>query len=267
MPAGEYLMEDFHYAGGLQAVNKALLEKDLLHGDQVTVNGKTVIQNCAEAQNYNEDVIRPMDKALTEDGGIAVLRGNLAPDGCVLKPSAASKDLMTHKGKAVVFESIEDYHERIDAPDLDVDKDSILVLKGCGPKGYPGMPEVGNMSLPAKLLKEGVEDMVRISDARMSGTAYGTVILHVAPESAAGGPLAFIQNGDEIDLDVNARKLDLLVSDEEMDRRRAAWTPPPPRSETGYQRLYHDHVEQADKGADWGILSGVRGSDVPRDSH
>jgi L-arabonate dehydrase len=267
MPAGEYLMEDFHYAGGLQAVNKALLAKGLLHGDHVTVNGRTVTQNGAEAENYNEDVIRPMDKALTDDGGIAVLRGNLAPDGCVLKPSAASPELMKHKGKAVVFESIEDYHDRIDAPDLDVDKNSILVLKGCGPKGYPGMPEVGNMSLPAKLLKEGVVDMVRISDARMSGTAYGTVILHVAPEAAVGGPLAFIENGDQIELDVDARKLDLLVSDEEMDRRRAAWTAPPPRMETGYQRLYHDHVEQADKGADWGILSGVRGSEVPRDSH
>ena len=267
MPAGEYLMEDFHYAGGLQAVNKALLARELLHGDHVTVNGRTVTGNCAEAENYNEDVIRPMDKALTDDGGIAVLRGNLAPDGCVLKPSAASPDLMKHKGKAVVFESIEDYHDRIDAPDLDVDKNSILVLKGCGPKGYPGMPEVGNMSLPAKLLKEGVVDMVRISDARMSGTAYGTVILHVAPEAAVGGPLAFIENGDQIELDVDARKLDLLVSDEELDRRRAAWTPPPPRMETGYQRLYHDHVEQADKGADWGILSGVRGSEVPRDSH
>ena len=162
MPAGEYLMEDFHYAGGLQAVNKALLARELLHGDHVTVNGRTVTGNCAEAENYNEDVIRPMDKALTDDGGIAVLRGNLAPDGCVLKPSAASPDLMKHKGKAVVFESIEDYHDRIDAPDLDVDKNSILVLKGCGPKGYPGMPEVGNMSLPAKLLKEGVVDMVRI---------------------------------------------------------------------------------------------------------
>jgi L-arabonate dehydrase len=267
MPAGDYLMEDFHYAGGLQAVNKALLAKDMLHADHVTINGNTVAENCAQAENYNEDVIRPMDKALTDDGGIAVLRGNLAPDGCVLKPSAASPRLMKHKGRAVVFESIEDYKARIDDPDLDIDADCIMVLKGCGPKGYPGMPEVGNLGLPTKLLKQGVEDMIRISDARMSGTAYGTVILHVAPESAVGGTLAFIENGDEIELDVDARKLDLLVSDEELDRRRVAWTPPPPRSETGYQRLYHDHVEQADKGADWGILSGVRGSEVPRDSH
>lgn len=266
-PSGQYLMEDLFYAGGLQAVMRVLGEHGLLNRDALTVNGQTQWENVKDAPNWNTDVIRPFDNPIVEQGGIAVLRGNLAPNGAVLKPSAASPHLMKHRGRAVVFENIEHYKQRIVEPDLDIDADSVLVLKNCGPRGYPGMAEVGNMGLPPKLLKEGVKDMVRISDARMSGTAYGTVVLHVAPEAAAGGPLALVQDGDIIELDVAGRRLHLDVSDAELATRRAAWQAPPPASEGGYVRLYVDHVQQADKGADLDFLVGTRGVVVTRESH
>ena len=265
MPAGKYLMEDFYYAGGLPAVIREL--GDLIHRDALTVNGKTMGENVAEAPCYNREVIRPLSDAFKSNSGIAVLRGNLCPNGAVVKPSAATPELMKHSGRAVVFENIEDFYARIDAPDLDVDESSVLVLKNCGPKGYPGMPEVGNMPLPPKILKKGITDMVRISDARMSGTAFGTVVLHVSPEAAAGGVLALVQNGDVIELDVAARKLHLSVPDSELTRRRAAWKPTPPVYERGYYKLYFDHVLQADKGADLDFLPGRSGAAVPRDSH
>jgi dihydroxyacid dehydratase/phosphogluconate dehydratase len=211
MPSGQYLMEDFYYAGAVPAVVRALGEHDILHRDAPTVNGKTIWENCREAPNWNAEVIRPWDRPLVERGGIAVLRGNLAPNGAVIKPSAASTRLMRHVGRAIVFENIEDYKRRIDDPTLEADEDSVMVLKNCGPKGYPGMAEVGNMGLPPKLLKRGVTDMVRISDARMSGTAYGTVVLHVSPEAAIGGPLAHVREGDRIELDVEQRRLHLDV--------------------------------------------------------
>ncbi|MCH7544084.1 MAG: dihydroxy-acid dehydratase [Proteobacteria bacterium] len=267
MPSGRFLMEDYYYAGGLPAVLRALGEAGLLHRDAPTVNGKTIWQNTADAPNYNTEVIRPFDKALTKSGGIAVLRGNLAPDGAVLKPSAASPDLMRHRGRAVVFETIEHYYERIDDPALDIDESSVMVLKNCGPKGYPGMAEVGNLGLPPKILEKGITDMVRISDARMSGTAYGTVVLHVTPEAAAGGPLALVQEGDMITLDVAERRLEIEVSDEDLEARRAAWSPPPPPMTGGYQKLYFDHVLQADRGCDLDFLVGGRGAAVPRESH
>ena len=267
MPSGRFLMEDYYYAGGLPAVLRALGEAGLLHRDAPTVNGKTIWQNTADAPNYNTEVIRPFDKALTKSGGIAVLRGNLAPDGAVLKPSAASPDLMRHRGRAVVFETIEHYYERIDDPALDIDESSVMVLKNCGPRGYPGMAEVGNLGLPPKILEKGITDMVRISDARMSGTAYGTVVLHITPEAAAGGPLALVQEGDMIILDVAERRLEIEVSDEELEARRAAWSPPPPPMTGGYQKLYFDHVLQADKGCDLDFLVGGRGAEVPRESH
>ena len=266
MPSGRFLMEDFFYAGGLPAVLRRLGEAGLLEKDAITANGKTIWENNHDAAIWNDEVIRPFDKPLTKSGGIAVLRGNLAPRGAVLKPSAATPALMVHKGKAVVFETIEDYKQRIDDPNLDVDKDSILVLKNCGPKGYPGMAEVGNMGLPAKVLKTGVKDMVRISDARMSGTAYGTVILHTAPEAAAGGPLAIVQDGDMIEVDVPNRKLELLVPAAEIEKRLKSWKPAPLPS-GGYQRLYIEHVGQADEGADLDFLKGIRGSIVTRESH
>jgi L-arabonate dehydrase len=233
----------------------------------MTVNGKTMGENTREAPCWNREVIREFAQPIREHAGIAVVRGNLAPLGAVIKPSAATPRLLQHRGRAVVFEDIEDFKARIDRPDLAVDENSVLVLKGCGPKGYPGMPEVGNMPLPPKLLQRGVTDIVRISDARMSGTAYGTVVLHVAPESAAGGPLALVQEGDEIHLDVAARKLDLCVAEDELARRRAGWTPPPPRATGGYQQLYIQHVLQADRGADLDFLIGCRGAGVPRESH
>ena len=267
MPSGKYLMEDFYYAGGLPAIVRALGEKGLLNKDAVTVNGKSIWENCQNAPNYNADVIRPFDKPLVESGGIAVLTGNLAPDGAVLKPSAASPHLLKHRGRAVVFETIEDYHARIGDPTLDVDASCVLVLKNCGPKGYPGMAEVGNMGLPPKVLETGVTDMVRISDARMSGTAYGTVVLHVCPEAAVGGPLALVQNGDMIELDVPARRLTLDVSDDELAKRRAAWRAPEPSMKGGYQGLYVKHVQQANTGADLDFLVGCRGSTVLRESH
>jgi dihydroxy-acid dehydratase len=267
MPSGRCLMEDFYYAGGLPAVIRALGEHDLLARDALTVNGKTIWENCQEAPNWNAEVIRPWDRPLLDRGGIAVLRGNLAPNGAVIKPSAASPHLMRHAGRAVVFENIEHYRERIADPALDVDENSVLVLKNCGPKGYPGMAEVGNMGLPPKVLKRGITDMVRISDARMSGTAYGTVVLHVCPEAAIGGALALVADGDRIELDVEARRLHLDVAGEELARRRAAWTPHPPPMSGGYQGLYFDHVLQADTGADLDFLVGCRGNAIPRESH
>ncbi|MFT4513969.1 MAG: L-arabonate dehydrase [Planctomycetota bacterium] len=267
MPAGKFLMEDFFYAGGLPAVLHRLDQHGLLEGNAATVSKMTMREQNAGAEVVDERVIRPLDEPLHEDGGIAVLRGNLAPLGCVIKSAAASASLMQHRGRAVVFDSIEHYNERILDPDLDIDATSIMVLRGCGPKGYPGMPEVGNFALPAKLLEQGVRDMVRISDARMSGTAYGTAVLHVAPESACGGPLALVRDGDEIELDVAARRLHLHVDDEELARRRTEWQAPPPRMASGYQRLYHDHVQQADGGCDLDFLVGRRGAEVPRESH
>lgn len=265
MPSGRFLMEDLCYAGGLPAVMKEL--DDLLDGDALTITGRTVAENIAPAENFNPEVIRPLDRPLVADGGIAVLRGNLAPDGAVLKPSAASPDLMRHRGRAVVFTSIEDYKARIDSPDLEIDEDSIMVLQNCGPKGYPGMAEVGNMALPQKLLAKGVRDLVRISDARMSGTAFGTVVLHVAPEAAAGGTLALVRDGDMIELDVGARRLHLDVPEVTLAERRAAWKAPTPAMTGGYTSLYVSHVLQADRGADLDFLVGSRGHAVPRESH
>jgi L-arabonate dehydrase len=266
-PSGKYLMEDFCYAGGLPVVHRLLGAAGLLRKDAETVTGNSLWSNVKEAENYNEDVIMPMTAPLASTGGLVVLRGNLSPNGAVLKPSAASAHLMQHRGRAVVFEDIEDYHEKIDDPDLDVDENCVLVLKNCGPKGYPGMAEVGNMGLPPKLLKKGITDMVRISDARMSGTAYGTVVLHVSPEAAIGGPLALVQNGDMIELDVETKYLNLEVSEDELERRQAEWSPVPPPMAGGYQKLYFDHVQQADKGADLDFLVGRRGVEVLRESH
>ena len=266
-PSGRFLMEEFYYAGGVPAVMRRLAEHKLLHNDAVTVNGHTIWENVKDAECYNDEVIRPFDKPLVASGGIAVLRGNLAPDGAVLKPSAASAELMKHRGRAVVFENIEHYKARIGDPNLDVDKDCVLVLKNCGPVGYPGMAEVGNMGLPPKVLKTGVTDMVRISDARMSGTAYGTAVLHVAPEAAAGGTLALVQDGDMIELDVDARRLHLDVPDAELARRKQAWKKPEPAMKGGYQQLYTEHVQQANLGADFDFLRGTRGSVVSRESH
>jgi len=265
MPSGKYLMEDFYYAGGLPAVIRELGE--LIHREALTVNGKSIGGNSDQASCHNRDVIKPLGDPLRLDGGIAVLRGNLSPNGAIIKPSAATAALMKHRGRAVVFESIEDFHYRIDDPELDVDETSVMVLKNCGPRGYPGMPEVGNMPLPPKLLKKGITDMVRISDARMSGTAYGTVVLHAAPEAAAGGTLALVQNGDLIELDVAARHLHLDVDESELERRRAVWKPPPSPSDRGYYKLYYDHVTQADRGADLDFLVGASGVGVPRESH
>jgi len=267
MPSGRFLMEDFYYAGGLPAVIRALNERNLIYRDALTVNGKTIWENCQAASNWNTEVIRPLENPLVEHGGIAVLRGNLAPDGAVLKPSAASPLLMCHRGRAVVFESIEHYKERIDNPDLEVDENCVLVLKNCGPKGYPGMAEVGNMSLPAKLLKRGITDMVRISDARMSGTAYGTVVLHVCPEAAVGGNLALVKDGDSIELDVESRRVHLGVSHDDLERRRMQWRPPANPMKGGYQQLYVERVMQANTGADLDFLTGCRGADIPRESH
>jgi dihydroxy-acid dehydratase len=264
-PSGKYLMEDFCYAGGLPAVMKEI--SHLLHQDIVTVTGQTVAQNIASAENYNTDVITPLATPFKEKAGIAILKGNLSPRGAVIKPSAATPSLLVHTGRAVVFENIEDFHKRIDDEDLDIDETCVMVLKNCGPKGYPGMAEVGNMPLPPKILRKGITDMVRISDARMSGTAYGTVVLHTAPEAAAGGPLAVVQNGDLIELNVPERKLHLHISDEELARRLALWTAPKPPMDSGYWKLYIDHVLQADEGVDLDFLVGKRGSQVPRDNH
>ncbi|BCP52096.1 dihydroxy-acid dehydratase [Kaistia sp. 32K] len=267
MPSGRYLMEDFYYAGGLRAVMRVLDEHGLLHGSAPSVAGPTIGEIVADAPNYNGEVIRSFEEPLTPQGGIAVLRGNLAPGGAVIKPSAATEALMQHRGRAVVFETIEHYYKRIDDPDLDIDASCIMVLKNCGPKGYPGMAEVGNMPLPAKLLQQGVTDMVRISDARMSGTAYGTVVLHTAPEAAAGGPLALVRDGDMIELDVAGRRLHLDVSDAELEARRAEWSPPTHEGVNGYQKLFVEHVLQADEGCDFDFLLGKREAGIPRHSH
>ena len=263
-PSGKYLMEDFYYAGGLPAVLREIAH--LLNKDALTANGKTMGANIADAPCWNRDVIREFKDPFKAHAGIAILRGNLAPSGAVIKPSAATPKLLKHRGKAVVFETIEDFKARIDDPDLEIDENSIMVLKGCGPKGYPGMAEVGNMALPPKILRKGITDMVRISDARMSGTAYGTVVLHVAPEAAAGGPLALVKNGDVIELDVPARRLHLDVSDAELARRKAEWKAPE-SPKRGYYKLYVEHVQQADKGADLDFLVGGSGTTVTRDSH
>jgi L-arabonate dehydrase len=258
-------MEDLYYAGGIPAVVREL--GDLIHRDAPTVNGKTMGENTADAPCWNREVIREFKSPIREHAGIAVLRGNLAPNGAVIKPSAATPRLLKHRGKAVVFENIEDLRARTDDPALDIDENSVMVLKGAGPRGYPGMPEVGNMPIPKKLLERGITDIVRISDGRMSGTAYGTVVLHVSPESAVGGTLAFVQNGDMIELDIDSRKIELCVPDEEIAKRRASWNPPAPRAAGGYQRLYIDHVTQSDQGADLDFLVGCRGAGIPRESH
>jgi L-arabonate dehydrase len=263
-PSGQYLMEDFYYAGGLPAVLREIAQ--VLNRDALTANGKTLGENIQDAPVWNREVIRSFDDPFKANAGIAVLRGNLAPDGAVIKPSAATPKLLRHRGKAVVFESIEEFKARIDDPALEIDENNIMVLKGCGPKGYPGMAEVGNMALPPKILKKGITDMVRISDARMSGTAYGTVVLHVAPEAAAGGPLALVKTGDVIELDVAARRLHLEVSDEELARRKAAWVAPAAPAR-GYYKLYVETVQQANKGADLDFLVGGSGTRVTRDSH
>jgi len=263
-PSGKFLMEDFYYAGGLPAVMREI--REVLDQKALTVNGKTIGENIADAPCWNREVIQSLADPFKVNAGIAVLRGNLAPDGAVIKPSAASPHLLKHRGRAVVFETIEDFHARIDDENLDIDGNCIMVLKGCGPKGYPGMAEVGNMPLPPKLLRQGITDIVRISDARMSGTAYGTVVLHVSPEAAVGGALALVRNGDMIDLDVPARRLHLDVSDAELARRHALWKPAatPLR---GWYRIYVDHVQQAHLGADLDVLVGNSGAEVSRDSH
>ncbi|HWA91044.1 MAG TPA: IlvD/Edd family dehydratase [Rhizomicrobium sp.] len=263
-PSGRYLMEDFHYAGGLPAALKQIAP--MLSLDVPTVTGHTLGENIADAECFNSEVIRAFDNPARESSGIWVLKGNLAPGGAIMKPSAAEESLYKHRGRAVVFESIEDLRARIDDPDLEVDENSILVLKGCGPKGYPGMAEVGNMPLPKKLLERGVKDMVRISDARMSGTAFGTVILHVAPEAEAGGPLAIVRTGDEIAFDGPSRTLQLMVSDEEIAARLKDWKPNA-KWQRGYYKLYYDHVLQADRGCDLDFLVGASGSNVDRESH
>jgi dihydroxy-acid dehydratase len=265
-PSGKYLMEDFCYAGGLPAVLRQLVAGGLLHGGAVTVTGRTVAENVADAPCWNRDVIHTLDEPFQAAGtGTAVLNGNLAPDGAVIKQSAASPHLMKHRGPALVFDSPEDYHAV--AADLDADEDTVLVIRYCGPIGYPGMPEVANVPLPAKLLRRGVRDMVRICDGRMSGTAYGTVVLHVAPEAAAGGPLALVRTGDWISLDVPSRTLTLEVPEEELDRRRAQWSAPPLPASRGWTWLYTQHVQQADSGADLDFLTGGSGAPVGRDPH
>jgi len=269
-PSGRFLMEEFYYSGGLPAVIRRMGEANLLpHPDALTANGQSIWQNCAEAPIYGQDeVIRTLDNPIRKDGGICVLRGNLAPKGAVLKPSAATPELMQQRGRAVVFENLEHYKERVLDPDLDIDETCVMVLKNCGPKGYPGMAEVGNMGLPPKLLAKGITDMVRISDARMSGTAYGTVVLHVAPEASAGGPLAVVRDGDMIELDCENGRLHLDISDEELQARLADWQDPNANLlGGGYRKLYVDHVLQADEGCDFDFLVGCRGSEVPRHSH
>ncbi|MCK9815218.1 dihydroxy-acid dehydratase [Pseudomonas chlororaphis] len=269
-PSGRFLMEEFYYAGGLPAVIRRLGESGLLpNPDALTANGQSIWNNCQNSPQYNDEVIRPIDKPLVADGGLCILRGNLSPRGAVLKPSAATPALMQHRGRAVVFENFDDYKARIADPDLDVDETCVLVLKNAGPKGYPGMAEVGNMGLPPKVLAKGVTDMVRISDARMSGTAYGTVVLHVAPEAAAGGPLAAVRNGDFIELDCAGGRLHLDISDEELQARLSDLKPDTSAKifSSGYSRLYVDHVLQADEGCDFDFLVGCRGSEVPRHSH
>lgn len=265
MPSGKYLMEDFYYAGGLPVIIDQL--KDVIHSDAITINGKSIGENCAGAPCYNYDVIATLDKPFKVKAGIAVLKGNLCENGAVIKPSATSGELLHHRGRAVVFENIEDYHARIDDPDLDIDENCIMVLKGAGPVGYPGIPEVGNLDLPQKLIKRGITDMVRISDGRMSGTAYGTVVLHISPESAVGGTLALVENGDMIELNVKKRSLILDVPEEVLQKRRDSWIPATPDVNRGYVSMFIQHVEQADQGCDFDFLKGGSGSVVNRDSH
>jgi L-arabonate dehydrase len=265
-PSGSHLMEDFFYAGGLPGVLRELGEAGVLHRDALTANGQTIWNNVSAAPCWNRDVIHSFKEPFKAEAGIAVLRGNLAPDGAVIKPSAASPHLLKHRGRAVVFETVEEYHARINDDSLEVDESCVLVLKNCGPRGYPGMAEVGNMLLPQKLLRQGVTDMVRISDARMSGTAYGTVVLHACPEAAAGGPIALVQSGDLITLDVPQRALRLEVDDAVLASRRTQWSPPPTPSR-GWLKLYFEHVQQADKGADLDFLVGRSGAPVGRNSH
>ena len=267
MPSGKYLMEEFFYAGGLPVVIKRLGESGVLHRDALTVSGDTIWDQVKDVVNHNDDVILPTEKALAQSGGVVVLKGNLAPKGAVLKPSAATAALMVHRGRAVVFEDIDDYKAQINDEALDIDESCIMVLKNCGPKGYPGMAEVGNMGLPPKVLRKGITDMVRISDARMSGTAYGTVVLHTSPEAAAGGPLAVVQNGDFIELDVTNRRLHLDIPDAELAARLAKWTPRTAPPESGYAFLHNAHVMGADTGADLDFLKGCRGNPVGKDSH
>ncbi len=265
MPSGKFLMEDFYYAGGLPAVVQQL--KDQLHLEAKTVTGKSFGENNKNASCYNEEVIASSENPIIEEAGIAVLRGNLCVDGAIIKPSAATPELMQHRGPAVVFEDYDDYHARVDDPDLAIDKNSVIVLKNVGPKGYPGMPEVGNVGLPKKVLEEGVRDMIRISDGRMSGTAYGTVVLHVSPESAVGGVLALVQDGDMVELDVANRRLHLDVPEDELERRKAGWSERPAHTDRGYVSMYMNHVMQADKGADFDFLIGKSGSKVPKPNH
>ncbi len=266
-PSGAYLMEDFHYAGGVPYLLKVL--HPFLHLSVETVTGESLGSIAERSECYNDDVLRTFENPVKAQSGTWVLRGNLCPNGAIIKPSAASDDLLVHRARAVVFESIEDMKARIDSPELDVDENSILVLKGCGPKGYPGMPEVGNMPLPQKLLQKGVRDMIRISDARMSGTAFGTVILHVSPEAEAGGALAVVQNGDEIEFNGPLRTLNLLISDQELEKRLQEWGGPATGNKysRGYYKLYIDHVLQADQGCDLDFLTGGSGCEVERESH
>jgi L-arabonate dehydrase len=265
-PSGAHLMEDLFYAGGLPVVLRELGENGVLHCEALTVNGQTIWKNVSEARCWNPEVIRRFAEPFKQNSGTAVLRGNLAPDGAVIKLSAASPHLLRHRGRAVVFESIEDFYRRIDQDTLDIDETCVMILQNCGPRGYPGMAEVGNMPLPAKLLRQGVKDIVRISDARMSGTAYGTVVLHASPEAAAGGPIALARSGDMVTLDAPARLLRLDVDDNAFAERRAKWTPPP-LPERGWLRLYAQHVQQAHQGADLDFLVGRSGAPVPRDNH
>ncbi|MBU2342681.1 MAG: dihydroxy-acid dehydratase, partial [Gammaproteobacteria bacterium] len=267
-PSGKYLMEEFYYSGGLPAVLRRLGESGMLNNDALTVNGKSIWDNVKDSECYNDDVIRPMDNPLVASGGICILRGNLAPRGAVLKPSAASPHLLKHRGKAVVFENFDMYKARINDPELDIDENSIMVLKNCGPKGYPGMAEVGNMGLPPKVLQKGIKDMVRISDARMSGTAFGTVVLHVTPEAMELGPLAAVQEGDYIQLDAHNGVLHLEVSDEEIAARLEKLKATQVIMHTGgYMEIYRERVLQADEGCDFDFLVGCRGAAVPAHSH
>ena len=264
-PSGQNYMEDLYYSGGLPALIKEM--KSIIHNDALTVNGKTMGENCSTAEVCDRNVISTMQEPFKPESGIVVVKGNLAPNGAVIKPSAATPSLLKHSGKAVVFENIEDYHARVDDPNLEIDADCIMVLKNVGPRGYPGMAEVGNMGLPKKLLEQGVTDMVRISDGRMSGTGFGTVILHISPEAAVGGPLALVQNGDMITLDAYSRTLQLEVSETELAKRREKWTQKEKMHTRGYVHLYQTHVQQAHLGADMDFLMGGSGSEVTRDSH
>jgi L-arabonate dehydrase len=266
LPSGNHLMEDFFYAGGVPVVLRELGEAGVLNRDALTANGRTIWENVATAECWNREIIRPFAQPLKPHAGIAVLKGNLAPEGAVIKPSAASEHLLRHRGRAVVFENIEELHARVPDESLDIDENSVMVLKNCGPRGYPGMAEVGNMPIPPKLLRKGVKDIVRISDARMSGTAYGTVVLHVSPEAAIGGPLALVESGDMIVLDVPGRSIHLAVEDAVLQRRRAKWSPSPSPTR-GWAKLYTDHVLQAHEGADLDFLVGCSGATVPRESH